>query len=411
MENHQNRKLGVFEKTFWVLNQIDSKEFALAAEIEGRETVEAWEQALDKLQQRHPNLSTKVLLDKFSRPALNHMEASKIPLRVLNVEDEYCWEHVVEGELSTRLNTVEAPILRAVLIQKPTRTVLLLTGSHLLADSSTISNLFHDLLSELAEKELASLKSQCPNDETLSLSEDATIDGDDREIVLSNDIKNIAQKVSSIQMDAATTSKLIEKAREHGTSVHGALSAAVLLAARTLRKEWSDRKIELISPTCSRKTLKLDDNYGMNITTHPVYFEGEQQYDFWQVARQAKAGLAETDTEEHMRNYVNFFRDLTLESTDIQRMIDILKNAFNHEIMVTNLGMLKYGTEFGKLKLNTIYGPIVRSDKGIEQTVGAISCNDTLCLTNTSDNPIEGLLESILGILTEACKSHHQVAV
>ena len=36
MKNHQNRTLGAFEKTFWLLDQIDSKDFVIAGEIEGR---------------------------------------------------------------------------------------------------------------------------------------------------------------------------------------------------------------------------------------------------------------------------------------------------------------------------------------------------------------------------------------
>ncbi|RYY36882.1 MAG: condensation protein [Sphingobacteriaceae bacterium] len=411
MTNQQNRTLGAFEKTFWLLDQIDSKDFALAAEINGRETVEAWQQALVKLQQRHPNLSAKVVLDQFSRPVLKHVEGTTIPLRVLNVEDNYRWEQEAEKELATRFNTTEAPLLRAVLIQKPTTTVLILASSHVVADGTSITYLFRDILNALTGKELQAMKPQQSNDETLGLPEDIVIADAEHVKAISNNFKEVAPKISSIRMDAATTQRLIEKAREEGTTVHGAICAAVLTTSRAIRTEWSDRKIELISPICARGPLKLDDNYGLNITTHPVYFEGEQQYDFWEIARQAKAGLAGTNTEEHVRNYINFFRDLTFNSTDIQKMIDILKNAFNHEIMVTNLGKLKYDTDFGKLKLNAVYGPIVRSGKGMEQTVGAISCNNALCLTNTSDSPITCLLEAIMENLTEACSLDQHIAV
>ncbi|OOQ58435.1 condensation domain-containing protein [Mucilaginibacter pedocola] len=411
MTNQQNRTLGAFEKTFWLLDQIDSKDFALAAEIEGRETVEAWQQALVKLQQRHPNLFAKVVLDQFSRPVLEHVNGITIPLRVLNVDDNYRWEEEAEKELATRFNTAEAPLLRAVLIQKPAITVLILASSHIVADGTSLTYLFRDLLNALAGKELQAMKPQLSNDESLGLPEDIIITDASHIASLANDFKAVTPKVSSIRVVPAITQRLIEKAREEGTTVHGAICAAVLTAVRTKRKEWSDKKIELISPICARGPLKLDDNYGLNITTHPVFFEGEQAYDFWEIARLAKAGLAGTDTEEHVKNYINFFRDLTFNSPDLQQMIDILKNAFNHEIMVTNLGKLKYGTDFGKLKLNAVYGPIVRSGKGMEQTVGALSSNGALCLTNTSDNPIEGLLEAIVETLAEACKADQYIAV
>jgi len=38
----------------------------------------------------------------------------------------------------------------------------------------------------------------------------------------------------------------------------------------------------------------------------------------------------------------------------------------------------------------------------MEQTIGAVSTNGQLCLTNTSDNPIPGILEEIQRLLVQA---------
>ncbi|RYF97067.1 MAG: condensation protein [Chitinophagaceae bacterium] len=409
MKNHQNRKLAEFENTFSLLDQIDSREFAIAAEIEGMESVEVWEQALGKLQQHHP-LFLNAVIDRSSSPTNEYIESNTIPLRVFNVEEEHCWEHLVKAELSTRFSTSETPLLRAVLIQKPTKTIIILTGSLIIADDAAMSYLFHDLLSSMTGKEWMGGKPYLHPQETVGLPQDVASAGPDGGTPLANVFKNFGPKVSSVVMDAAKTSLLIKKARIHGTTIHGAICAAVLLAARTLRKEWWDRKIEVISPISSKKAVEPNDSYSPYIKGHPVYLDGEQQHDFWEVARQTITGIGGANTREQVRNYINFFRDQTFESTDIQRMINILKNAFKQEIMVTSLGKLKYGTDFGPLKLNAIYGPIVRSDKGMEQTLSAKTCNDALCLTNTSDNPIEGLLETIIETLTKACKSDHEIA-
>lgn len=72
--------------------------------------------------------------------------------------------------------------------------------------------------------------------------------------------------------------------------------------------------------------------------------------------------------------------------------------------MVTNLVRVKYKTEFGPLKLDALYGPMVRSGKGMEQTIGALTTNGSLCLTNTSDTPIPGLLMEMEQILAKACQ-------
>ncbi|MGS2741789.1 condensation domain-containing protein [Sinomicrobium sp. M5D2P17] len=403
MRKEQNRTLGAFEKTFWLLDFIDSKDFAIAGEIEGRKPIAEWRQALDKVQQRHPNLSVRIVMDANSRPVFRHSAWSPIPLRVLEADGDHNWEQEVEKELATRFKTDEEVLIRAVLVQRPEDTVLILTGHHALADGTSMSYLFRDILTAVTGQELEAMQPQKSNDETLGLPEDAGAVGSERTTLLTKDIKTVAPKISSIRFSGEATRSIIKRSREEQTTVHGALCAAVLIACRNMRKEWADKKIELISPICSRRALQLDDNYGLNITTHPVYFEGEQHLSFWDIARLAKAGLAGTDTAEHVKNYIHFFRDLTFNTADFQKITDTLKHAFNQEIMVTNLGLVKYKTDFGSLKLKALYGPMVRSGKGKEQTIGAVTSNGSLCLTNTSDTPIDGLLQAVREILVKAC--------
>lgn len=411
MRTKQNRTLGAFEKTFWLLDQIDSKDFVLAGEIEGKKSVEAWQLAIHKAQQRHPNLSVRIVMDQFSRPVLEHVEPMPILLKVLYVEDDYRWEQEVERELSMRFNTEEGPLLRAVLIQKSEDTILILAGHHAVADGTSISYLFRDILTAVMGKDLEPMEPQRSNDETLGLPEDSAIAGSDKAAFVQNEIKPVAPKVSSLRLTREITHKIIERSREEQTTVHGAICASVLIASREMRPEWANKKIELISPICSRRALQLDDNYGLNITTHAVYFEGEQHLSFWDIARLAKDGLAGTDTVEHVKNYIDFFRRLTFKSADINKMTEVLKNAFNHELMVTNLGNVKYDTNFGALKLKALYGPMVRSGKGNEQTIGVITNDGSLCLTNTSDNPIDGLLEAMVQIMAKACETSQEITI
>jgi NRPS condensation-like uncharacterized protein len=146
MKRQQNRTLGAFEKTFWLLNQIDSKDFAPAADISGTQPVEKWRKAIDIAQQRHPNLSVKVVLDELARPALQHVENLHVPLRVVHAEQNYRWEREVEKELSVRFNTKEGPLLRVVLVQKTDSTILILAANHTVADGTSLSYLTRNIL-------------------------------------------------------------------------------------------------------------------------------------------------------------------------------------------------------------------------------------------------------------------------
>ena len=403
MKKHQNRTLGAFEKTFWLLDQIDSKDFALAAEISGAKSIEKWQNALKMVQKRHPNLSVRVVLDELSRPTLQYVEDMIIPMRVINVQPDYHWEQEVEKELSVRFNTEEGPLLRLVLVQKPQRTILIVVANHTVADGTSLNYLIRDILMAVTGKELGIKEHQISNDQTLGLTEDLPAQTVDQVLELRMKTDIVKPLVSSHRFSENSTQNILERARLEGTTFHGAICAAALLASRKMRTEWDEAKMELVSPICTRAALNLDDNFGLNITTQSVFFEKEMYNSFWDLARLAKAGLDGTNSIEYVTGYLSFFRDIVFGHNDMQQMLDILKTAFNHHLMVTNLVKVRYETDFGSLKLESVYGPMVRSGKGMEQTIGALTSNGSLCLTNTSDNPIPGLLGEMEKILHEAC--------
>ena len=405
MKRHQNRTLGAFEKTFWLLDQIDSKDFALAADIAGTQPLEKWQNALSMVQKRHPNLSVRVVPDELSRPTLQHVEDMKIPLRVVQVQQDYRWEQEVERELSERFDTEKGLLLRVILVQKPQSTVLILVANHTVSDGTSLNFLVRDILLAVGGKTLEPMDPQVSNDQTLGLPEDLPAQTVDQVLNLKMKTDIVKPFVSSHRFSENNTRNILERARQENTTVHGAICAAVLLASRKLRAEWDETRMELVSPVCTRTALNLDDNFGLNITTQSVFFENEH-LSFWNLARVAKAGLDGTNSAEYIMGYLSFFRDIVFGHNDIQQMLDALKQAFNHHIMVTNLVRVRYKTDFGPLKLEALYGPMVRSGKGMEQTIGALTSNGSLCLTNTSDTPIPGLLVEMEKILQDACQEN-----
>ncbi|RYZ48771.1 MAG: condensation protein, partial [Sphingobacteriales bacterium] len=301
MGKKQNRTLGAFEKTFWLLDQIDSKDFALAAEIDGTASVSKWELAIKAAQSRHPNLSVRIVMDQMSRPAIEHVENLAIPFRVVSAHPAYGWEQEVEKELSQRFDTTRGPLVRIVLVQKPKDCVLIVVANHILADGTSVSYLIRDLLAAVMGSKLKSYQVQLSNDQTLGLPEDLPVQSVEEMPIMKASRKIVRPLVSSLRFSSDKTNRIIERARAERTTVHGAICAAAVMAGRKMRVEWSDIKMELISPICSRGVLGLDDNFGLNITTHPIFFENEQELTFWELARMAKNGLEGTISEEHVR--------------------------------------------------------------------------------------------------------------
>ncbi|CAG4923224.1 hypothetical protein R52603_05638 [Paraburkholderia saeva] len=48
------RRLGALEQLYWFYDRATPFHFVMAAEVEGQTQADAWRNALDRLQQRHP---------------------------------------------------------------------------------------------------------------------------------------------------------------------------------------------------------------------------------------------------------------------------------------------------------------------------------------------------------------------
>lgn len=119
MKKSTNRPLGTNEKVYWVLDQKNTTQFAVAAEIDGNATENEWRQALDTVQNRHPNLSVHIAGNEYSTAHFVPVDYCRIPLRIVNAENGENWNSVLEEELSKPIDITIAPLARATVIQQP----------------------------------------------------------------------------------------------------------------------------------------------------------------------------------------------------------------------------------------------------------------------------------------------------
>jgi hypothetical protein len=87
----------------------------------------------------------------------------------------------------------------------------------------------------------------------------------------------------------------------------------------------------------------------------------------------------------------------------VKQAFQLKRNAFNAQVMFTNLGCLPFGGTFGPLKLQTLWAPCALRGIEGEQTLGAVSVNGSLHLTHTSPAPIPSLLAGMEEELRKAC--------
>jgi hypothetical protein len=88
---------------------------------------------------------------------------------------------------------------------------------------------------------------------------------------------------------------------------------------------------------------------------------------------------------------------------DVETAAQLAAGAFARELMVSNLGQIPYESEFGKLKLEAVWGPTALQGLDGEQNVGIATTNGAIRLLHASYSLIPDLLENAESILRAAC--------
>ena len=134
-------------------------------------------------------------------------------------------------------------------------------------------------------------------------------------------------------------------------------------------------------------------------------FDG-QTIDFWDIARDARIGVAVNQTSENIAAQLSAFRRVVGNGADVATVAEFVSEAFASEVLLTNLGNLSFDRQFGPVTLKAMFGPAVLTGFEDQQTIGVATVNGALCLLHTSHTPPEGLLEKTQSVLAQACDEH-----
>jgi hypothetical protein len=160
--------------------------------------------------------------------------------------------------------------------------------------------------------------------------------------------------------------------------------------------------VRILSPVNIRRVLGVGENCGVFISAASSVLDLGVT-DFWELARQAKADVASGQTRASVEALISHLRHVVGNGLDVAAASDFMAVAFAHEALLTNLGHLPFGGQFGHVELKALWGPCVLAGFEDEQTIGAATVDGSLCLTYTSHTPRDGLLEAMGGVLSEAC--------
>ncbi|MCX2483852.1 hypothetical protein [Pedobacter sp. MR2016-24] len=411
MNKRAIRPLGTNEKVFWVLDQKTTTQFAVAAEIDGNATDHSWREALDSVQKRHPNLAVQISGNTYSTAFFEPIADCKIPLSFVYTKREENWNELLERELNIPLNITAAPLAKALVIQQSGKSVFIFISNHSIGDGMSVALFIRDILTVLSGETITPLRPVSPLDQLAGIivkeipAED--LSGFKQ---LSNSVApRSAVNIRRLKLSHTLTDSLIKRAKNEKTTVHCALSAALVIALKQVESTLKEKPVRILHPLSARTTLGLGDDYGllMNILTLP--YDPAPKDTFWNFAKTIRKGIASTQTLEWIKSVNNATRELFYNGLDVNTVEHALRQGTEHEILLTNLGQISFKADYGRLTLKSLWGPMVLTAHDAAQTVGVATYNGALTLTLTGISLSEGLLEAVERIIDQVCNASDEI--
>jgi NRPS condensation-like uncharacterized protein len=408
------RALGAREQMFWLMDQKHPVHLTVTAEVKGTTKARDWRDALDAVQKRHPILSTSIKRNEEGQPALYHADAAPIPLRVVDGRVQEHWELELDREMALPFTPEQAPLIRTVLIHKPQSAVLIVIAHHSIADGMALVFLIRDLLQVLSGEQIEAfsvtssgeeLLNKLPKGEEIVQVETSQAGAPAAEPALYREGDGLAPRAIARKLDEHLTAALKERARREGTTVQGALCAALALAGRKTSSAWRKQSVRVMSPVDARAHLRAGEACGLYLGAGAMIpFQPGDSSGFWEMARFAKQKISPSQTFQSLSASLHGLEAIMNKDMDVETAAQIAAGAFARELMVSNLGQMPYGSEFGRLRLEAVWGPTALQGLVGEQNVGVATTNGALRLLHASYTLIPHLLENTELILRAACE-------
>jgi Condensation domain len=407
------REFSSIERMHWLMDQNHCNHFPMAAEIRGRTTVTMWRNALNDLQRRHPLLNVFIGMADSSRPAFYQAGEFKIPLVVRKRASSLEWQAEFEKEISTPFDTSESPLMRAQLLLADDRCEVILTTHHSIADGMAIMYVLRDLFQAVSGEKLASLPVPRPQDELLKpilsalpsrMSEDEAHTAPVSRPIAFRHKDGASPRVTGLRLSPQQTALLVKGVRREQTSVHAAISTALVLTGRESLPTWKQHGVRVLSPISLHKALNAENDCVLALTGGIVSFEPSSGSNFWDLARWAKKTLLPFQTMEGVRRTSGMFEKTFSNHANVETVARAMAQGMGYELVVTNVQQFPFSNRFGDLTLEGLWGPSALNGFEGEQAVAIATVNDSLHMVHTSYTPVDTFLDRAADLLMNACR-------
>jgi hypothetical protein len=396
-------RLGSLEELVWLYDQTSPFHFVMGATFVGVGAAVRWREVLDALQRRHPLLRVSIERGASAYPKFVRDEMGRIPLRMSDAH--VGWAGEMSRELRIPFDHHKAPLIRAVVCGETAGSTLLLTAHHAIGDAISLTWVFRDVLLLLSGQKLEPFACPVSQDEMLGNALRAVPENPARTLPAATASDASFRQRLQVQhrvLSQDLTGAIAQKARSEGTTVFGALSAAAILAGRSLSHRWRTEALRFLCPVSSRRHADYQEAVRAYFNIVPLHLAPEVGSDLWDLARHCKAAVLPAQSREGAKGIAEQLVGFLETGPGPARVSDFMHAHFASNGSLSSVGAIPYPTHAGDIQLTAIWGPALSTGVDGEQYLGAVTLNGELHLTNTSSLPITGLLSKTESILAHA---------
>ncbi|TCL70343.1 condensation domain-containing protein [Rhizobium sp. BK251] len=406
------RALGAHERLLHHISSRVPRHFCVVAEIVGAKSPEDYRTAIDMVQRRHPLLSAFVE-DVPGRELRFRRSDRQIPITFIPQAQEPNWRRIVEQELPTPFSDSEAPLMRVTVLHAAAQATVIITLHHVGSDGLSGAYIVQDLLEaldgralsplplvasvdEVAEK-LLSLPGEADEDETPPLdASDVSAPASDEQTAPPRGLPGV---VTALTIGEALATVARRACRANGTTLHGAVCAAMALAAGEIEAKEG---LLIMTPISHRTVFGLDRrDCALMISVSSAHLMPGATPEFWQLARQVTDGLAQS------RSPHGILAATRAMNADFpggaHRGPSVPGKGVSYDVVASNLGSIAFPTSLNSVWLKAFWGPIIRGGAPDARAISLASVGGQLRMTETVPPGTPSILDLMRRKLVHEC--------
>lgn len=367
------------------------------AKIKGNIPEENFKAALEKIQQKHPLLRTRIDNSSEKYPFFIEVkEIESIPLRIVERQTDEDWLQESEIEWFRLFKDEKKPLAQLVWIKGQDVSEILWVLPHCICDGTSLVAMMTELLALLDDPavELQPYEVFSSVDDFLPL--DFNMKKKKRKarfyLVMArlfflmqrkNKIRNLGKNyVVHWKLNSDTTAQITEKSKAHGVSVHALLCSSFMKAFQEIQGKQAKGKV--ISPVDVRHfipEIRQDYVFAFAPTVELSLKKGST--DLLDNARQIKKDLVEKIEKMEARELLWMGEQMHPVA---ERMISMMKSSKGgHDVTLSNMGRINIPSDYKNFKVETVISPTVAFPWLNSNTLVATTYNQQMDFTFMSN--------------------------